>query len=426
MTTADPYGNKPKEEVHMQHARRGRGLVMLAGLAWGVGMQAQQVVAAGATPMGSVSGHVIAQDTQRAARFATVLLQSVASASSSDGLTDGDGSRASFGATFIGRNGMVSAQTDVDGNFLAGNVAPGDYYVTATAPGYIPERALLQAAVNAAASPAALLAQMPVVHVAAGSSSSVVVTIERGATIAGLVQWEDGSPASGLSVRAVLSTAAVAGSGAQTLPGGLQGIQELQGIPVGGGAQGTVMTDDRGGFRISGLAPGDYTVQATIPPPAQSGGAGNTPRIQSPVRVYSPGVFRKAETKAISVGAGDERSDVRMMIDLHSLRTVSGEVTSSDPSKNVASGRAMLVDPNNPDLQRASSIGQDGSFAFYYVPAGTYTVQVSGASSQSGGGRGRGNQGSGVSFQPGSQTITVADRDVTDAAITLTPVQSSQ
>jgi len=94
-----------------------------------VAMHAQQP---GGPPVGSVTGHVIAQDTQKPVRFAQVTLQSVAAAAGGDEPRGGGG------------GGVASTRTDEEGNFTAANVAPGDYYVTAMAAGYISERAELQ------------------------------------------------------------------------------------------------------------------------------------------------------------------------------------------------------------------------------------------------------------------------------------------
>ena len=183
------------------------------------------------------------------------------------------------------------------------------------------------------------------------------------------------------------------------------------------------MTDDRGVFRIAGLATGEYLLRLVIQQPMQQGQRGfNT----SPIRVYSPGVFRRAEAKTVVVKAGEERSDVRMVIDLRALRTVSGHVGSATSGQSVASGRVTLADPNDKELQLFGSIAPNGDFALRYVPAGNYTLQVSGASTQSGGGRGRGGQSGGVSFQPFSQPTVVGDTDVSGVGITLTPVAAQQ
>jgi hypothetical protein len=170
------------------------------------------------------------------------------------------------------------------------------------------------------------------------------------------------------------------------------------------------------------LAPGEYLLRTTIQQPMQQGGNGRGFNVSSPIRVYSPGVFRRADAKTVVVKAGEERGDVRMVIDLRALRTVSGHVGSSGSGQTVASGRVTLSDPNDKDLQLFGSIAPNGDFAVRYVPAGSYTLSVVGASTQSGGRRGRGEQSGGVSFQPFSQAVVVSDTDVSGVGITLTPV----
>ncbi len=360
-----------------------------------------------AGPTGSVTGTVIAQDTQKPIRFAQVQLQNVASVTGASG-----------GRNFGGLGGGT-ARTEADGTFIATNLAPGDYYVTASALGYIAERSLLQAAVNNGSDPAQLLAGLPVVHVDADSSSNVTVTLQRGGTLAGRVVWEDGSAAAGVTVNATSAT-----QQSTQLPAPLSGLQ------LGGFGQLT-MTDDRGNFRISSLPSGDYLLQAVIQSRPQFGGqfAGRGPQTVSTLHVYAPGVFRKSAAKSYSVRVGDERTDVRLTIDLHSLRTVSGHVTSSNASQNVASGRVSVTDASDSSLVLQGSIDPDGNFIIRYVPPGNYTLAISGASTQAGGGfRGRGGDSSSstpaITFQPFSQPIVVTDADLSGFAATLAPVQT--
>jgi hypothetical protein len=350
-------------------------------------------------PTGQVTGTVIAGDTQQPARFVQVTLISTAAASN-----NGDDAARVFG-------GMSSARTEVDGTFLATGVAPGDYYVMAWAPGYMPERAILQTGVNAGTDPASLLAQIPVVHVMANATSTVSIGMQRGGTISGRVMWEDGSPAAGLTVQAVSSDTNVA------LPTALNAIQTP-------GAQTGAQTDDRGGFRISGLPSGNYVVMTVI----QNRGFGGFQRGGqiSPIRVYGNGVFHKASAKPISVRAGDERSDVRMVIDLHGLHTVTGHASASSAGLNVASGRVSLSDPTDPSLQLQGSIDANGQFSVKYVPPGTYTMTIAGASTTAAN-QPRGPRGSSAtpstSFQPFSQPVTVGDSDLTGVAVSLTASQ---
>jgi hypothetical protein len=365
-----------------------------------------QSAPAAAPTTGTVTGQVIAQDTQLPARFAQVTLQSASSASG------GGGGGGGFGGT-------SQTRTGVDGSFEA-SVAPGDYYVMASAPGYIPERSLLLADVAAGADPADLLARVPLVHVGPDSVNSVIVTMERGGTIAGRVLWEDGSPAAGVPILAMLNGPTI------TLPAALQQIRSPSSFPVS-------LTDDRGAFRVSGLPSGDYLVQALIQDRPQFngfGGGGGFNRGRSGgsnIRVYSPGVFHKADAKPISVRAGEERDDLRLVIDLRGLHTVSGHAASVTAGQNIESGRVTLVDPTDNSLSLSGSIDAHGDFSIAYVPPGSYTLQVSGASTQSYTNyRGRGGaQSSSASFQPLSQPVVVSDTDVTGVSAMLTAAQSS-
>jgi hypothetical protein len=143
--------------------------------------------------------------------------------------------------------------------------------------------------------------------------------------------------------------------------------------------------------------------------------------------VYGNGVFHKADAKPINVRAGDERSDVRMVIDLHGLRSVTGHATANSPGLSVASGRVSLTDATDPTLQLQGSIDANGQFTLRYVPSGTYTMQVAGASTiatNQPGNRGqRGQTQSGTNFQQFSQPVTVGDTDLSGVAVTLTPSQ---
>jgi hypothetical protein len=163
-------------------------------------------------------------------------------------------------------------------------------------------------------------------------------------------------------------------------------------------------------------------VRSVIQQPTQTGDGMRGFLYSSPIRVYSPGVFRKADARTISVKAGEERSDVRMVIDLRGLRTVSGHV-SAPSGPGIESGQVRLVDSKDGDLQLIGSVAANGDFALHYIPAGNYTLRVSGASSQAGSGRGRDREGA-VTFQPFAQALTVGDTDVTGVGVALTPVST--
>jgi hypothetical protein len=361
---------------------------------------------------GTVTGRIICSDTQRPARFADVTLVAVPS---------GTDTRGRFGGARAG------ARTDLDGIFTDTDVAVGDYYATATATGYISQNNVVQAGLSPNASPDALaaLASLPVVHVSAGTSSTVNLTLERGAVIAGKMTWDDGSPAGGVQVSVVTQTA-------QTTPQ-LQGITPgaLGGFQIGGGGFGST-TDDRGQFRLTGLAAGVYLLRATVTAPIAS----NAPAAFSRnvgVTMYAPGKVRKSDATVITLGAGEERDDVQFQLDLRALHKVSGRVDAVSGS-TIGSGDVRITDSQDSSLTRTGPIGADGSYVLNYVPDGTYTLTVPNAGpapapgargNPGGGGRGQGGSTTAsVSYQPFQETLTVSDGDVTGVNIELAPAST--
>ena len=375
--------------------------------------QPAQNVQRAPAPTGSVSGTVMASDTQRPARFVQVVLTPVPTGSYDDR------GRGGFGG------GGTNARTGVDGTFTMPQVPAGDYYVMASAVGYVSERAIAQAMANSGADPSSVMAKIPVVHVSAQSASTVTVTIERGGAVAGKVQWEDGSAASGVMMSVVAVAKQVA------LPDALNSLRSF-----GGGPGVNATTDDRGAFRITGLAPGDYYVQATIEQRSALGGQGfggpGGRMTSTTVHVYSPNVFRKSEARPVTVTTGDDRSDVQMVLDFGRLHAVSGHVTSSNPGQTVASGSVTLTDATDGTLSMTSQIAADGSFNVPFVPAGTYTLSVPNAGTtvqtytRGGGGRGNTAGSSASVFQPLSMSLSVSDTDVSGLTLALAPAGTQQ
>jgi hypothetical protein len=351
-----------------------------------------QMLQQDAGPVGHVTGTVIDQDTQRPVRLANVMLVAmpVANESRNGGLM-----------RFSGSRGGSVAKTGPDGTYAIETTGSGDFFVLATAAGYVSQRALLQAQFDAGAKAEDLVKQIPMVHVSANGEASATVVLQHGGALGGRLQWDDGSAAAGVSVLAESTVKP------QTMP-----------LPLslfGGYGGNAVEVDDRGEFRLNGLASGDYYISAIVQSGASRDGYVST------IHVYAPGVFRKADAKLVTVRVGDERDDLQMVIDLSSLRMVSGSVGSSSGTANVKSGSVTLQDSVDPSLQLAGAISADGSFSLKFVPPGTYTMTVQGSSSErtTGGFRRGGSSSGGATFQTYTQTLAVGSADVTGLEINL-------
>jgi hypothetical protein len=394
----------------------GRIAVALAGvLAWGAVWAQENAPIQGNTVqfgmpqvnqqrvLATVTGRVTCSDTERAARFATVTLIGADQPAGNNG----------FG---FGRR--VTARTDMDGNFAV-QAEPGDYYVTATATGYASPVAEAATRLRSGASAADLLASLPEIHVAEAGGATANITLDRGAVIQGRLQWDDGTPAAGVSVSVQPTTST-------TQPTDLTRVVSQLGGGFGGGFGGFQTSDDRGVFRITGLAPGSYWVRATMMTPSAAPGTGMVQRMSSIV-MYAPGKVRQSDAQVITLKSGEERDDVQFALDLSALHNVSGHVGSTDQG-NIEAGVVRLTDSQDSSLTRMAMIQPDGSFVVQWVPAGTYTLAVSNASNvpSQGFGRRQQNESAGTSYAPFQESLTVTDTDVSGIGVTLTPATGSQ
>ena len=273
----------------------------------------------------------------------------------------------------LGKTQMVQLQTGTDGSFTATDVAPGDYYAFATMAGYIAPLARVQSLFQAGANPKQRLPGIPIVHVAADHPSSVDITMDRGAAVSGTILWDDGSPLSGAAMGAIPAKADPAQPPAQFGMLAMAGIlNSLLSI-----------SDDQGHFRLSGLPPGDYLIQATIQAGQQTGlGAGmNLGKLMGykPLILFAPSAFHKAEAKSLSLKSGEELRDQQVTLNLGGLHSVSGQIASAEDHHGINSATVKLTDVSDKDFVRSASVDAAGHFTVTFVPGGTYVLKVSGA-----------------------------------------------
>lgn len=354
---------------------RWMGVVLLGGVS---ALAAQQPASRQGT--GTVTGHVIYGDTQLPARFAHVTLFGVPAEVTSPKPLPADASEEDRMAAAlqafnsIDKVNMVNTQTDTDGNFVATDVTPGDYYVFATATGYEAPLSQVEAAVAAGADLKKPLPGLQVIHVSADHTAVANPSMVRGAAVSGTVTWDDGSPVPGAIMTAVPPTGAAPKPPPQF---GMLAVANVFGA--------FSVTDDLGHFRIAGLLPGDYVIAATVQSGGQTGlgGASGTSLNKlasvSPLVVYAPGAFHKADAKAVTLTAGEDRRDETITLNLGGLHTISGRVTSAEDQHGLNSGSLRLTDANDKEFSRSTSVDAAGNYTVTFVPSGTYTLTVSDA-----------------------------------------------
>jgi hypothetical protein len=287
--------------------------------------------AAQSSDTGTVTGRVYCADTQKSARFANVRLQPV------------EGQEGSFG----GRGGF--ATTGSDGSFRITGVSPGEYYIDVMMPGYIqPMRGMLSSFENLAPEDRdRITAQLTRVSVALNQSANVQVMIYRGAAIGGTVSFDDGAPAAGVSIQALLLPQS---AGAKTAGGASQAV-----------FAGFARTDDRGQFRVTGLGDGTYIILAA-------------PRSIFPI--YYGNTIERSHTKKLGVHAGDELPGADIQIPAAGMHSVSGVVVSEQDGHTLSRASVQLRLSSGDTGTISTTTASDGTFKFNAVPDGKFTVQV--------------------------------------------------
>jgi Carboxypeptidase regulatory-like domain len=229
--------------------------------------------------------------------------------------------------------------TDREGNFRVSGLDPFAYLVSATMPGYV-------------ATPRDPDAN-PIGFYRLGESARI--ELMKGGVISGSVKRANGDPVVSVMVRAYLIRDA-------------KGQPPRYSIPMR-----ARQTDDRGVFRIYGLAPGAYIVSA--------GGLGNITGYSvdpygSDVPTYAPSSPRDAATE-VSVNSGEEVANVDIRYREEPGHTVSGMASSTVASEQPSGFNITLAAILNGASQASYTFFQQPQargFAFSGVADGDYDV----------------------------------------------------
>jgi len=331
-------------------------------------------------PGGRITGRVLASDNGRPVKRARVFITA---------------------AELPGGRGML---TDDGGVFDFTELPAGRYTLTVSKTGFVSlsygQRRPLQAGTP--------------LQLADGEQlKGIQFQLPRGSVIGGRVLDEDGDAMPGVMVRVMR----------------YQYQQGARSLTPAGNAQ----TDDKGQYRVWGLMPGDYYVNAIMRggnfgggfgggfggpfgPGGRGGGRGGAvPGSSEQDQVnyaptYYPGVPSVNEAKAVTVGLSQEVLDVNFGMLLVRIARITGHVSNPDGSP-VTSGNVNLT-PDNGGGQRnqiATNFGGriqwDGAFTITNVPPGRYML------------RARADDGETPQF--GAQPISVDGEDVTDFTVVL-------
>lgn len=230
-----------------------------------------------------------------------------------------------------------------------------------------------------------------------GIVSNLTLTLLRGAAITGVVRDVNGGPIESARVTASLITTKN-GARATTAAGGSS----------------ATFTDDRGEYRLYGLAPGDYAVSvdsrflsnffgssglristpADIEEALKSGTAaapGATP-VAKPREagdvalsgMYFPGTARLDDAQAVKVAAGEERRGVDIQLEYVPTVSIEGRILDPDGKPSLSVTLSLLpADGGRSQFGRPSPA--NGTFSFTGITPGRYFITARATSNNAAG-----------------------------------------
>lgn len=279
-----------------------------------------------------------------------------------------------------------SVFSDPNGNFLFTGLPAGRYTITATKGGYVR---------TAFGAKRAERPGTPVTIADGQRLEGLTLKLAHGAVLSGTVRDELGQPAAGIAVRVLQYRM-------------MNGERVLSPAMTASGPFGET-TDDRGVYRVFGLAAGDYFVTATprtvgtseirqmtaeaiqsaqralqqnVSNQAAGRSAEPPPVMVAYAPVFYPGTISAANAASIHLGPAEERSDIDLSLQLVRTARLEGVVVapSGVPPQMAQliltqSGPMIAGMPMMMSLGRVSP-GADGKFSYSGIAPGQYTISA--------------------------------------------------
>lgn len=289
----------------------------------------------------------------------------------------------------------IGSDADDKGTFSIQQIVPGRYMLVAERDGYLPSSTCLRGA----------LRMPPVITIGAGQSiTNLSFRLRPWAVIGGRIKFEDGEPAVSARVEVYREYY-------------LKGRHSYQ-------VAATSRTNDRGDYRVFGLAPGTYIVAVTydrsVPASsyiqqARRDADGRELPVFGFATTFHPATTKLTEAVPIRLEYGLEQPGIDLFLKVVRKVKLAGRVTSAVSGKQITSpaiALARLDAGNNGTLMAAVNARYlpGGFFEIRDVTPGQYLLQATGSE--------------GNAALTGRIPVTVSDQDVENVELLIAAEQN--
>jgi len=317
---------------------------------------------------GSVSGRVSCADTNKPARLARVTIEPVDDLLAVSVDAKGNIVRQRSVPT------AIVAQTGADGGYSIESVPPGNYYIVAELPGYlspVTEFTSENISLPNEQDEERFRERLQKITVIGGQRAQMDFRLERGGAIDGKVLYDDGSPVSGAWINVLRKDEKL-------------GWHPLSDIALNR-FQYALATDDRGHYRITMLAPGEYLVAVAIRQVAMSSSGETLPGLTAPrenlfsTQIYVGDSASRGSARPITLRKGEEHTGADITVAISKMHVLSGTVVAARDGHPIDRAAVSLVDSIDGTPVKEAAVFGNGRFAMQFIPEGEYLLKVTDA-----------------------------------------------